>query len=149
LAPFETESEGTFGLTAIGMAAFYIVIAYWLWDWLWHWFRGVLVFAVTAFVVVGLPMLFVAFDRLLRQHQLTFSVLWVGVGMFAIARFYRVFCRAVYRSQAINISYSTSQAAWFFRITDKKIFRTLPITGNKYFVTLERSKDRLSLVYPP
>ena len=39
----------------------------------------------------------------------------------------------LYRSQAINISYSTSQAAWFFRITDK-IFRTLPITGKKYFV---------------
>ena len=28
----------------------------------------------------------------------------------------------LYRSQAINISYSTSQAAWFFRITGKKYF---------------------------
>src|SRR6516225_8871308 len=39
----------------------------------------------------------------------------------------------LYRSQAINISYSTS-GSLVFPDHRQKIFRTLPITGKKYFV---------------
>jgi hypothetical protein len=74
------------GAIQIGGAAMFLALDYWLWDWLWHWVRGLIVFMVVAGMVFGSSLLYVAFDRWLRNHRLTFSALWLGINLFVVSR---------------------------------------------------------------